>query len=201
MFKKIFVASAVFASSAFAQNVSSMSSINTYQRQNFTIALDGVSLALKGVGVKATYAVADHVSLGLLGKTFELGTDTDSSTSILGFSSKHKVDVIGALVEFFPMGTPSERGIYISGGVTSAKVATTVEDSYYDSTLKSNDESTGAQITVGYQFVIHLGNSANIMFQTGAGFGNAGRVKWTSLGNKTELQDSLQLDLLGGAQF
>lgn len=201
MFKKIAVVTSLLASAAFAQDISSVSKIPVYEKQNFTLALDGVSIGLKGAGLKATYAVAEHASIGLLGKTFEMGTGSDSGFSYFGFKSKHKIDIIGAVAEFFPMGTASERGIYISAAVTSAKVATTVDDTYYNTTQKSSDESTGAQLTVGYQFVIHLGNSANIMFQTGAGYGNAGRVKWTSLGNRTELQDSAQLDLLGGVQF
>jgi hypothetical protein len=203
MFKKFAVLSILVATTSFAQDITSSSQMKINDSHNFTIALDGASLVLKGAGIKATYAVAEHVSIGGIAKSFQLDSDSsyNSDFDIYGTNEyKHNVNLIGAIVDFFPMGTASERGLYISGGITSATLKTSVKDSFYGNS-SARDSKTGGQLTVGYQFVIHLGNSANIMFQTGAGFGNAGAVKWTYSGSKTELRDSLVLDLIGGAQF
>ena len=43
---------------------------------------------------------------------------------------------------------------------------------------------------------------ANIVFHAGAGYGNAGAIEWRVFsGSKTEIKDSLLLDLQAGMQF
>ncbi|MEN0060089.1 MAG: hypothetical protein AAGB31_14710 [Bdellovibrio sp.] len=165
----------------------------------FSVLLLGDALALKGVGAKATYQVAQSFSIGLMGKKFQLSSEDDTASWIT--NSKHDLLVYGLIADFFPMGSTDQRGLYISGAATSAHVETTVQDSLYGEG-RSTDDRVGAQITVGYQFAINVAKTANILFQVGAGYGNGGGVQYKYFsGVETKIQDSLLLDLSAGAQF
>ena len=135
-----------------------------------------------------------------MGQFYTLKSDNDWSTT-LSNSYKHEMQVYGVLVDFFPMAGVNDWGLYISGGLTSASVKSTVNDSFFGQNNSTNSK-VGGQLTVGYQFLIPLKSMANIVFHAGAGYGNAGAIEWRVFsGSKTEIKDSLLLDLQAGMQF
>lgn len=202
MFKVIGGLIVVLSTSAFAQYGSSELKIK--QPRSFNLTLDGASVALKGVGVKATYSLTDKLSFGGLVKSFEMSEQKEDKA--IGYEYTHKVNVIGAIVDFYPFSSNQENGIYVSAAVTSANVSTSVDDSFFGSG-SAKDSSSGGQVTAGYQFLVPIQgifagkDSLALMFHAGLGYGNAGKVKWSFTGKNTELENSVLLDLYAGAQF
>jgi hypothetical protein len=164
-----------------------------------SVLLLGDALALNGAGLKATYKVSDKFSAGVIGKTYQLKSDDEYKS--WSTSSKTELSMYGLVVDFFPMNSTDRRGLYVSGAVTSVSAKTTVSDTLYGEG-SSDDQRVGGQLTVGYQFVINIANTTNILFQVGGGYGNGGAVEHKYFtGANTTIRDSLLLDLSAGAQF
>lgn len=166
----------------------------------FSLFLEGDSVILGGAGIKATYKATEKIAAGLVGKVFNLKSDQDHETKTNN-SYTHKMTTVGALAEYFPMSSVDERGLYLSAAVTSASVETSTNDSLYGKG-GSKDSRVGGEAKIGYQFINTLSDSANIVFQAGLGYGNAGQIRWSAMtGNNTEIGDSILFDLNAGIQF
>jgi hypothetical protein len=200
MFKKILAVGLVASCFSFAEESAESTMAVTKHEHPFSIMLEGDAVALKGAGLKTTYKISEKFSLGLNAKKYEITSDSDWSAS-LNNSYKHEITSYGVVTDFFPMGSVDSRGLYVSAAVTSARVESTVTDNLFGKN-SSSDSKVGGQLKVGYQFIIPIGSTANILFQVGGGYGNAGAVNWRVFsGSKTELRDSILLDLNAGAQF
>lgn len=197
MFKYVFCSLIFVSQFAFAQNELS-SSMKVDQKKSYPVSLLvlGDSVVLKGAGIKASYKVAEKFSVGLIGKFFQISNDDDLVTST------HDMSLYGLNLDFFPMASTDRRGLYISGAVTNANVKTNVDKSFIHSGGTSTNQKVGGHLMVGYQFVINIKKAANILFQTGAGYGNGGGVEYRYFtGAETKVRDSLLLDLSAGVQF
>lgn len=202
MFKVLASLIVIASTSALAQNINS--DLMLKKPRSLNVSLDGTSLILSGLGAKATYSLTNKLLIGGLIKSYQI--KEQESDKAIGYEYSHKVNVIGAVVDFFPGSSNQENGIYFSAAFTSANVLTNVDDSYFGSS-ESKDSAVGGQVMSGYQFLVPIRgiipgkDSFALMFHAGLGYGNAGKVKWSITGKNTELQDSLLLDLYAGAQF
>lgn len=205
MLKKIIVVFAVLISSLMLSQVALAQTQSTTQVDGkgeypISVLLLGDALVLKGAGLKATYKVADHFSVGALGKVYKLES-TDDDYSYWTTKSKHELTTVGLVVDFFPINTVDRRGLYISAAATSVHAKTTVDDTMFGTNSSTHDR-IGGQISVGYQFAINIAKAAQILFQVGGGYGNGGSIEYKYFsGSETKIKDSLLLDLSGGVQF
>lgn len=207
MFKVILGSLLLVGSSALAvQDLQTTKDLKSMMNppHKISVLLDGSSVLLSGAGVKGTYAVTEKIAVGGLLRNMKMTESPESAQ--LGYTYKHQLNVLGAIVDFFPFSNLDENGFYVSAAATRASVKTETSDSYFGKG-SAEDAKTGSQLTLGYKAILRLNEALiatkgfDIVFHAGLGYGNGGRVAWSVLGNYTKIGDGLVLDLYMGAQF
>lgn len=175
-------------------------------KKKFAVMLDGASVAMRGVGVKATMALSEKLSVGLLAQKMKIKSSS-SSAPYPDYSYNHNITNIGVIADYYLTNTNSESGLYGSAALIMSNLKTEVQDVDFGPST-SEDSGVGLQIKMGYQIVSKtVIFPSDIILQLGLGYGSAGSVAWqysgSSLGSESEtkLQSGLLLDLSAGVTF
>lgn len=190
------------AFSAVAQDVAESEFQITKEPKPFTVLLDGSALLLSGFGAKALYSTQDTMAFGAIASYSRLKSDDKENNTTLYYRNdyKHTKTQVGAIAEFYILNQSRKGGMYITLGATSAYVKTEVDSELFGA---NNSESSriGAIGAVGWHYTERLTDKANVAFQLGFGYGNGGAIQWNYAGTKTEIKDSVLLDIKAGLQF
>lgn len=209
-----FLATVLLSTSLYAQDNSSMTSIDMQKKstKKLTVLADGASFLLKGAGVKATYGLTNNIALGALAQLYKFQPESSVTTNS-NFKPKNEVTALGVIADYH-VSAIDQAGIYISMAYMNVKAKTTLDASYYGGST-SEDQTSGLQTKVGYQFIGQLASNLNMTFQLGLGYGIGGAIETTGSGSQvstmsgtqksakstTEIQSSLLLDLSAGMSF
>jgi hypothetical protein len=190
---------------AFAQDDEAVSEFQTAPSPKpISILLDGASIILKGFGAKATYAINENLAIGAIGGFYKYTpTDEESSNLLYKYDYTHRLSYAGLIADgYLQMANPRSK-FYISLALTQVKLDTQVNDDFLGISNVSNSSKSGGSITAGWQYAETLPflGSAGVVFQVGLGYGNAGRIRWSYYGDKTQIEDGLLVDLKAGMQF
>jgi hypothetical protein len=202
MTKSILFLSLAFSSLALANPENSLSTSYNYQKptKSFSLMLEGDSVILGGAGIKASYKVSPKISVGALAKVYKIKSDQKWESDNAN-SYENKMTLVGITGGYFLTGNYDEQGPYVTAGVTSASVETSVNDSYFGKGT-STASKIGSEAKLGYQFVNLINPGLGMVFQVGLGYGNGGQLRWNAAtGQNAVIGDSLLLDLSAGLQF
>ena len=186
--------------SALAQDTNESETQIKPEPKPFSVFLDGTAVLMSGFGVKALYAQKDNMAIGVIANYGKLKSDDKNSSLYYRNDYKHTLTQFGAIGEFYIFNHMRTGGLYFTAGVTSANVKTEVNTELFGAN-NSQSSRIGAIGALGWHYTERLTDKANVAFQLGLGYGNGGAVYWTYSGAKTEIRDSVLLDIKAGLQF
>lgn len=190
------LAAVLFVSSvASAQGTTRMSTqLRPQKRANVEVFV--APILLKGFGIGLGYAVTPKIETNLFYQQYTLGSDPETGFApTVKFTTEMKK--VGLRADLYPLATVNSGGWYLSGAVTQVQADTKVESSALGTTSAS-DQKAGVQAYTGYAARGGLLRDAGLAFKIGLGYGVGGGIessRSTREGTKTEIKDSLLLDL------